>query len=201
MFQFFREHKESLRLMIACVSPAETNAMETLNTLKYANRARNIQNKAIVNRDPVAEQMHRMQNQIEQLQVELLYIRGDSGTPFEELQMLKHKISLLEANNGELQRELQERRISCEHLSKRAIDAQVEKDKLIMQLESARSGKSWEEIDTDSIQDIGLVKNYVRKIQELENEVLNLTNTSKHNEQDYRELDAVQFVRKKYIVR
>lgn len=32
----------------ACVSPADTNAEETLNTLKYANRARNIQNKAIV---------------------------------------------------------------------------------------------------------------------------------------------------------
>lgn len=32
----------------ACVSPADTNAEETLNTLKYANRARNIQNKAVV---------------------------------------------------------------------------------------------------------------------------------------------------------
>lgn len=33
---------------VACISPADTNAEETLNTLKYANRARNIQNKAIV---------------------------------------------------------------------------------------------------------------------------------------------------------
>ncbi|KAK1395996.1 kinesin-like protein KIN-4C [Heracleum sosnowskyi] len=192
----------SKTVMIACVSPADTNAEETLNTLKYANRARNIQNKAIVNRDPVAAQMHRMQNQIEQLQAELLYVRGDSGTPFEELQMLKHKISLLEASNGELQRELQERRISCELLSKRAIDAQVEKDKLIMKLESARNGKSWEEIDTDAIQDIGLLKNYVIKIQELENEVLQLqnsTNTSKHNEQDYLELDAVGFATKNLL--
>lgn len=39
--------------------------------------------------------------------------------------MLKHKISLLEASNAELQRELQERRTSCEHLSQRALDAQV----------------------------------------------------------------------------
>lgn len=36
-------------LMIACVSPAEWNAGETLNTLKYANRARNIKNRAVVN--------------------------------------------------------------------------------------------------------------------------------------------------------
>lgn len=95
----------------ACVSPADTNAEETLNTLKYANRARNIQNKAIVssnflhkinvsfivvsepipfsqvNRDPMAAQMQRMRSQIEQLQAELLYVRGDSGAPFEELQV------------------------------------------------------------------------------------------------------------------
>lgn len=32
----------------ACISPADINAEETLNTLKYANRARNIQNKPIV---------------------------------------------------------------------------------------------------------------------------------------------------------
>ena len=38
--------------MIACVSPAEINCEETLNTLKYASRARNIKNKPIVNRDP-----------------------------------------------------------------------------------------------------------------------------------------------------
>lgn len=34
--------------MIACVSPAEWNAAETVNTLKYANRARNIKNRAEV---------------------------------------------------------------------------------------------------------------------------------------------------------
>jgi kinesin family protein 4/21/27 len=36
-------------LMIACVSPAEYNAAETINTLKYANRARNIKNRAVLN--------------------------------------------------------------------------------------------------------------------------------------------------------
>lgn len=35
-------------LFIACVSPADINAEESLNTLKYANRARNIQNKPVV---------------------------------------------------------------------------------------------------------------------------------------------------------
>ena len=34
--------------MIACVSPSDRDFMETLNTLKYANRARNIKNKVSV---------------------------------------------------------------------------------------------------------------------------------------------------------
>lgn len=36
--------------MIACVSPADDMLEETLNTLKYANRAKNIRNKPVVNR-------------------------------------------------------------------------------------------------------------------------------------------------------
>ena len=39
-------------LIVACISPADTNIEESLNTLKYANRAKNIRNKPIVNRDP-----------------------------------------------------------------------------------------------------------------------------------------------------
>ncbi|CAK9163619.1 unnamed protein product [Ilex paraguariensis] len=179
-------------VMIACVSPADTNAEETLNTLKYANRARNIQNKAIINHDPMAAQGQRMRNQIEQLQAELLYFRGDSSASSEELQILKHKISLLEASNAELQRELQEQRISCEHVMRRAIDAQVEKDSLIMIIESARNGKSWDEIDSESKQDVDLVKKYVGKIQELEVELLRLqsSNSSRRSEfVDYLDLD------------
>ena len=42
-------------LMVACVSPADSNFEESLNTLRYADRARKIKNKPIVNRDPVQE--------------------------------------------------------------------------------------------------------------------------------------------------
>tara|TARA_B110000285_G_C15065652_1_gene584953 strand:- start:136 stop:597 length:462 start_codon:yes stop_codon:yes gene_type:complete len=38
--------------MIACVSPAESNYEESLGTVKYASRARNIKNKPVINRDP-----------------------------------------------------------------------------------------------------------------------------------------------------
>ncbi|KAF1779347.1 Kinesin-like protein [Phytophthora cactorum] len=41
----------SRTLFIACVSPADSSANETLNTLQYANRAKNIQNKAVKNID------------------------------------------------------------------------------------------------------------------------------------------------------
>lgn len=46
-------HRQPMMFVIilcctACISPADINAEETLNTLKYANRARNIQNKPIV---------------------------------------------------------------------------------------------------------------------------------------------------------
>ena len=38
----------SRTLMVACVSPTDRDFMETLNTLKYANRARNIKNKVMI---------------------------------------------------------------------------------------------------------------------------------------------------------
>ncbi|GLU16082.1 hypothetical protein SLE2022_325320 [Rubroshorea leprosula] len=162
----------SKTVMIACVSPADTNAEETLNTLKYANRARNIQNKAVINRDPMGAQIQRMRSQIEQLQAELLFYRGEGTAPFDELQILKHKVSLLEASNVELQRELHERRLTSEHLAQRALEAQVDRDKLIMKIESAKNGKSWDEIDSNQNQDTDLLKTYVSKIQELEGELL-----------------------------
>ncbi|CAL9244424.1 unnamed protein product [Arabidopsis halleri] len=174
----------SKTVMIACVSPADTNAEETLNTLKYANRARNIQNKAVINRDPATAQMQRMRSQIEQLQTELLFYRGDSGA-FDELQILKHKISLLEASNRELQNELQERRVASEHFSKCAYDAQVEKDKLIMIIESIRNGKSLDEIESCQNEDVGLVKKYVSKIQELEGELLHIKSLKKTSNHQY----------------
>ena len=42
----------SRTLMIACVSPADDSIAETENTLRYANRARNIKNKIVQNYDP-----------------------------------------------------------------------------------------------------------------------------------------------------
>ena len=46
----------SRTVMIACVSPADLNMAESLNTLRYADRARQIRNRPVVNSDPNAAQ-------------------------------------------------------------------------------------------------------------------------------------------------
>ncbi|KAK1275699.1 Kinesin-like protein FLA10 [Acorus gramineus] len=168
----------SKTVMIACVSPADTNAEETLNTLKYANRARNIQNKAVVNRDPMAAQVQNMRNIIEQLQSELLYHRG-GGAPLEEIQVLRQRILMLEESNSELRQELESIQSNCDHHARRAHDAEVERGKLLLMIESARKAKSWEEFDNkDGIQEHDLLNSYVAKIQDLEAEVLRLRDSS-----------------------
>ncbi|TPX52562.1 hypothetical protein SeMB42_g01346 [Synchytrium endobioticum] len=41
----------SQTMMLACVSPADTNMNETRNTLEYANRAKNIKNRVMINQE------------------------------------------------------------------------------------------------------------------------------------------------------
>nr|VDC92185.1 unnamed protein product [Brassica rapa] len=101
----------SRTVMIACISPADINAEETLNTLKYANRARNIRNKPVVNRDPVSSEMLKMRQQLEYLQAELSLRNG--GSSCAELQVLKERIACLETANEDLNRQLHEYRSRC----------------------------------------------------------------------------------------
>jgi len=61
----------SRTVMIACISPSDRDFMETLNTLKYANRARNIKNKVVLNQDKTSKQLTELRLQIQSLQVEL----------------------------------------------------------------------------------------------------------------------------------
>ena len=59
-------------MMIACISPSDRDFMETLNTLKYANRARNIKNKVVVNQDRASQQISALRTEIARLQMELM---------------------------------------------------------------------------------------------------------------------------------
>ncbi|KAL7262208.1 hypothetical protein ACSBR1_000562 [Camellia fascicularis] len=121
----------SRTVMIACISPADINAEETLNTLKYANRARNIQNKPVVNRDPLSNEMLKMRQQLEFLQAELCARGG--GASSDEIQVLKERIAWLEATNEDLCRELHEYR------SRRAVTEQCETDVHVADTCSVRS--------------------------------------------------------------
>jgi hypothetical protein len=62
----------SRTVMIACVSPSDRDFVETLNTLKYANRARNIKNRVQVNQDKSSRTIASLRREIELLQLELL---------------------------------------------------------------------------------------------------------------------------------
>ncbi|KAH1082334.1 hypothetical protein J1N35_022095 [Gossypium stocksii] len=95
----------SKTVMIACISPADVNAEESLNTLKYANRARNIQNKPVVNRDLISTEMQKMCQQLQYLRAELC---ARVGGPTSDIQVLKERITWLEATNEDLRRELHE---------------------------------------------------------------------------------------------
>lgn len=53
--------------MVACISPADNNYDETLSTLRYANRAKNIQNKPKINEDPKDALLRQYQDEIKKL--------------------------------------------------------------------------------------------------------------------------------------
>ncbi|CAM9310383.1 unnamed protein product [Lampetra planeri] len=55
-------------LMIACLSPADNNYEESLSTLRYANRAKSIQNRPRINEDPKDALLREYQEEIRKLQ-------------------------------------------------------------------------------------------------------------------------------------
>uniref|UniRef100_A0A669D333 Kinesin family member 13B n=1 Tax=Oreochromis niloticus TaxID=8128 RepID=A0A669D333_ORENI len=57
--------------MVATVSPAADNYEETLSTLRYADRAKNIVNHAVVNEDPNARIIRELREEVEKLRVQL----------------------------------------------------------------------------------------------------------------------------------
>lgn len=71
----------SMTVMIACASPAATNSEETLNTLRYADRARKIKNKAVVNRDPNQVELARLRQEVQSLRLQLATGRPDVSSP------------------------------------------------------------------------------------------------------------------------
>lgn len=63
--------------MVACISPAAYNYDETLSTLRYASRAKNIHNKPKINEDPKDAMLREYQEEIMKLK-QLLQTGGGS---------------------------------------------------------------------------------------------------------------------------
>lgn len=58
--------------MIACISPADYNIEETLSTLRYADRARKMKNKPIINQDARIAEINDLKKTIQQLRLQIL---------------------------------------------------------------------------------------------------------------------------------
>ncbi|KAJ2882256.1 Kinesin-like protein kif21b, partial [Coemansia aciculifera] len=82
----------SQTLMLACISPSDRNSPESLNTIRYANRARNIRNKVAVNFDKNSSV------ELSMLKTEVARLRGELS----KLKLLRRQSTLtLNGSSGD----------------------------------------------------------------------------------------------------
>uniref|UniRef100_A0A803TD20 Kinesin motor domain-containing protein n=1 Tax=Anolis carolinensis TaxID=28377 RepID=A0A803TD20_ANOCA len=165
-------------LMIACVSPADSNLEETLNTLRYADRARKIKNKPIVNIDPQAEEINRLRTQVQELQVLLLQAHGGTlpvsiGEPSENLQSLMEKNHSLTEENAKLSRSLSEAASQIAQVLESYIAAEQQNEKINAKLEELQQCLNLKISQNDS-QLEPIQSQYQSNIKNLEEEVSKL---------------------------
>lgn len=128
-------------LMIACVSPADSNHEETVNTLRYADRVRKIKNRPVVNRDPQAALIASMKKEIQNLKLQLLERGLDiqpmdvvSSKPVESNSSLQEKINKLSNDNVKLTEQLQQSVENYTEMCEKAIVTELCRDKMQEQL-------------------------------------------------------------------
>uniref|UniRef100_A0A6Q2Y5K8 Kinesin motor domain-containing protein n=1 Tax=Esox lucius TaxID=8010 RepID=A0A6Q2Y5K8_ESOLU len=155
----------SQTVMIACISPSDRDFMETLSTLKYANRARNIRNRVVVNQDKASQQISALRTEIARLQMELMEYKtgkrmvGEDG--MESVNDMVHENSMLQTENSNL-------RIRVKAMQE-TIDAQ--RARLTHYLSDqanqvlAKAGEGSEEIGN-------MIENYIKEIEELRAKLL-----------------------------
>ncbi|XP_063539337.1 chromosome-associated kinesin KIF4 isoform X2 [Cydia strobilella] len=129
----------SLTLMVACVSPADYNLDETVSTLRYADRARRIRNKPIINQDAKAAEIVRLNNLVNELRLQLL---GKAPTEseqtneklIEEIEREKAKYAELLKKNKQVTEHLGNMLIENTNLCEKALLAEAAKDKIEQKL-------------------------------------------------------------------
>jgi hypothetical protein len=95
-----------MALMVACISPALQNLTETVKTLRYAQSAKKIKNKPVINLDPREEMLYMLKREIQSLKKENSLIKNAiaSDPRYEELLNFimqgKHLVDLPEISRG-----------------------------------------------------------------------------------------------------
>ncbi|RCH90181.1 hypothetical protein CU098_003647, partial [Rhizopus stolonifer] len=160
----------SQTLMLACVSPADTNFMETLNTLKYANRARNIKNRVTVNQDFAGSSMevNQLKALVSRLRMEIASLRAD-GHSMSTSNTSQDDSASLKNESARLRDRLQD-------MSNRLVQVTSERDTLLMERElgefmqkdSLEDDTLLEDVNTTKrIQTHPIIESYQKQIQEL----------------------------------
>jgi hypothetical protein len=98
----------SKTIMIAAVSPADINYDETLGTLRYADRAKQIKCKAVVNEDPNEKMLRGLKEEIERLKKALEGGGGSGGGGLDAASLEEEKAKMRAEIERELQAKLQE---------------------------------------------------------------------------------------------
>ncbi|KAI8883227.1 kinesin-domain-containing protein [Backusella circina FSU 941] len=91
-------------LMIACASPAEHNLSETLNTLQYASRARNIRNKSEKNEVEEwmsSESTEFLRGLISKLKSEVKYLKSSSSASKEDRRRSTSSSPIVDEDEGD----------------------------------------------------------------------------------------------------
>uniref|UniRef100_A0A670JHD7 Kinesin family member 21B n=1 Tax=Podarcis muralis TaxID=64176 RepID=A0A670JHD7_PODMU len=155
----------SQTIMIACVSPSDRDFMETLNTLKYANRARNIKNKVVVNQDKTSQQISALRAEIARLQMELMEYKagkrviGEDGS--EGYSDLFQENAMLQKENTTLRMRVKAMQEAIDAINVRVTHLMSQEANLIL----AKAGDGNEAIGA-------LIQNYIREIEELRTKLL-----------------------------
>ncbi|UMM29816.1 hypothetical protein L5515_011989 [Caenorhabditis briggsae] len=129
----------SYTVFLACISPADTNSQETLNTLRYADRAKQIKNKPIINKNPKAEEIAILHALIKRLQQENSDLKqgiapsdgkiGDVASST-EIMVLKDEVARQTEELRERRMKQSEFIVRMNHLAQRNARLEAEKEKL-----------------------------------------------------------------------
>ncbi|XP_061688758.1 kinesin-like protein KIF21B isoform X2 [Syngnathoides biaculeatus] len=155
----------SRTVMIACVSPSDRDFMETLNTLKYANRARNIKNKVVVNQDKTSQQISALRAEIARLQMELMDYKAGKRVACEDgsegYSDLHQENTMLQRENDTLRLRVKAMQETIDHLNTRVTHLLANEVSVLI----SKSSEGNQEIGT-------LIQNYIREVEELRSKLL-----------------------------